>query len=149
MKTAIPSHPNYILSDDGIVFNARTGRTLAGGINAHGYRYVKLHGNGPVRNVTIHSLVAEAFVPRTNPRANQIDHLDGNQENNCADNLEWVTCKENIRRAIARGNHPASPLHRLRRLLLESTREGAEQLLEYALQPEVGMPATSRTLCPS
>ena len=26
---------------------------------------------------------------------------------------------------------------------------GAEQLLEYALQPEVGMPATSRTLCPS
>lgn len=52
--------------------------------------------------VLIHRLVATAFVPNPNGYE-EIDHIDGNKQNNHADNLEWVTRKENMRRA--RENH--------------------------------------------
>lgn len=35
-----------------------------------------------------------------------VDHIDGNPENNHADNLEWVTLKENIQRSFSNGLHP-------------------------------------------
>ena len=35
-----------------------------------------------------------------------VDHVDGNPENNRADNLEWVTLKENIQRSFSNGLHP-------------------------------------------
>jgi hypothetical protein len=41
----------------------------------------------------------------------QVDHLDSNPMNDAADNLEWVTPSENIRRARVRAR-PVTPLMR-------------------------------------
>lgn len=50
----------------------------------------------------VHRLVAEAFIP--NPGGlPQIDHKDGNKNNNSVSNLEWVTGEENYRRALIMG----------------------------------------------
>jgi len=46
----------------------------------------------------IHQIIAQMFVNCDNIFANQIDHLDGNAQNNRYDNLEYVTSKENNRR---------------------------------------------------
>jgi hypothetical protein len=61
-----------------------------------GYYRVSLSKNSCKKKRMIHFLVAQAFIP--NPlNKPQVNHKDGNKQNNYADNLEWVTAKENIR----------------------------------------------------
>lgn len=43
----------------------------------------------------IHRLVAEAFIPNYFNK-NIVNHKDFDRKNNCVDNLEWVTQKENV-----------------------------------------------------
>ena len=58
------------------------------------YLSVCLHKNGVLKYKRVHRLVAEAFIP--NPQnLEQINHKDENKLNNCADNLEWCSCKYN------------------------------------------------------
>ena len=71
------------------------GVTLAGQIGTHGYRAVVL-ADGRNRTAVVHRLVAEAFVPKV-PGKIWVNHKDGDKANNCAENLEWVTPKENTR----------------------------------------------------
>ena len=61
-------------------------------LSNNGYRLVNLRG---IRNtVSVHRLVAEAFIP--NPLGlRDVDHIDGNKTNNRVENLRWVSHKEN------------------------------------------------------
>ena len=63
-----------------------------------GYQTVSLKR----KNFKVHRLVAEAFCKRM-PGKTEVNHIDCNKENNRADNLEWVTCKENINHAYENG----------------------------------------------
>ncbi len=81
----------YEVSDAGLVRNARTGRVLRLGRQLNGYLSVNL---GRVARRRVHRMVAEAFIAKPSGK-DEVNHLDGNKENNLAANLEWVTHSEN------------------------------------------------------
>lgn len=84
----------YLIRDDGTVWSEKRNRILKGTLERNEYHTVYLMHNGKQHNLLIHRLVAEAFCSNSN-HYNVIHHKDGNKHNNCADNLEWVTAKEN------------------------------------------------------
>ena len=97
---------DYLVSNQGRVKNAQTGRILSPYATGKGYRnnkgYMSIRIKGKAKKV--HRLVAEAFLP--NPESlPQVNHKDGNTYNNCADNLEWCTAKDNVAHSVIMGLH--------------------------------------------
>jgi hypothetical protein len=100
----------FEVSSTGIV--RRTGREkhLKPGLDRHGYPHVNLNHLGVKKYRSVHSLVAEAFIcPR--PEGKQVNHIDGNKKNPCAENLEWVTAKGNKDHAVANRLVPLGEKH--------------------------------------
>ena len=69
------------------------------------YQMVRLCKDGKTKNMKVHRLVAEAFVSNPDNKP-QVNHIDGNKDNNCASNLEWVTNSENQIHARNNGLNP-------------------------------------------
>lgn len=98
----------YQISSHGRIMNTITGRILKPGLTRGNYQNIRLQciKNGkPYRYTSmIHRLVAQAFIPNSNPENKiEINHLDGNKSNNRAENLEWVTHEENMSHAVKNG----------------------------------------------
>lgn len=72
--------------------------------NGNGYIVVNLKHNGKQKMRTVHSLVAEAFIPNPN-NYSEINHIDGNKSNNELQNLEFCTRSFNVIHAIKLGLH--------------------------------------------
>ena len=91
----------YKVSNYGEVFSVKANRELKQETNTakrvYGVRKVRrvsLRVNNVQKHYLVHRLVAEAFIPNPENKP-QINHKDGNPENNRVDNLEWATRSEN------------------------------------------------------
>lgn len=89
---------DYEITREGVVINKHTGRIVKPQLNGTGYYRVSI--GGKLRFV--HRLVAQLYVPNPDNKP-QVNHKDGNKLNNCADNLEWVSNKENSLHALDNG----------------------------------------------
>ena len=78
-------------------------RNLVPKVNNCGRLWVELFSNGEKKQILIHRLVGQAFIP--NPQnLPQINHKDENPMNNVVDNLEWCTKEYNLQYTANR--HP-------------------------------------------
>lgn len=85
---------SYFISNSGNVFSVRARRFLNILTDTSGYSYVSLNDGNKVKNISIHRLVASAFIDKENGK-DFVNHIDGIKSNNNVSNLEWCTRSEN------------------------------------------------------
>ena len=78
------------------------GKIIKGEITSGGYRRVHVSHKGVQYKFLVHRLVAEAFILNPN-RLPEVNHIDGNKQNNSVDNLEWCTRSQNTSHAFKTG----------------------------------------------
>ena len=84
----------YEVSNLGNVKTLRKGRLLTQCSDKNGYKGVCLTKDGKSRTIQVHRLVAMAFLP--NPEnLPEVNHKDESHDNNCVENLEWISKKGN------------------------------------------------------
>lgn len=102
----------YQVSDLGALRSKERG-ALRPFINQHGYAIATLSKEGQRIRTGVHRLVASAFIPNPEGKA-QINHINGNKQDNRPENLEWATCSENNlhRRRVLNGGggRPKKPV---------------------------------------
>lgn len=92
----------YLVSPCGAIYSTRSRRMLKPRLTEKGYLTVELWENYKRKVARIHRIVAEAFIE--NPyNLKEINHKDGNKQNNNIANLEWCTRSENLKHAYKNG----------------------------------------------
>lgn len=118
----INDFPNYQISNFGRVKSIPRPKTKGGLLKQRkdngGYLKVFLTKNNKGKLVSVHRLVAINFIDNPN-NLPEVNHKDGNKENNFVDNLEWMTKQDNI-------------LHRFRVLKQEPKRKYIEEKINHS-----------------
>ena len=92
-----------------------------------GYRYAMIQlSNGKQKNCRVHRLVAEHFLPNPD-NMKEVNHKDGNKDNNRADNLEWCTRSHNVKHSFDTG------LKQPHRWTAEERKQISERNKQYAI----------------
>ena len=77
--------------------------------------------DGKRHRYSVHRLILENFNPVEGMDKLQVNHKDGNRRNNKLENLEWVTCQENINHAI--NNNLRAKINGASKLSIEQVKE--------------------------
>lgn len=116
-KDVIGYEDYFKVSNLGRVIGKRSGKILKLQTTHNGYYFFssRLEGRkSKCYNFRVHKLVAEAFLDppddyikdwalETYYKNIPVNHIDGNKLNNCSNNLEWCTGKENTQHAYTLG----------------------------------------------
>lgn len=95
----------YLVDENGNIFNERIQRYAKQRYRAGTkYHIINLkQKDGTSKGYRVHRLVAMAFLEKKNENQNEVNHIDGNKENNSVSNLEWCTPSENQQHAFRTG----------------------------------------------
>lgn len=91
---------NYYADSDGHIWSEHNQKYLSEQLDKNGYHKVTLmttdKPEGKGHRFSVHRLILSTFKPILNSEVMSVDHIDGNIDNNCLDNLRWVCIKENL-----------------------------------------------------
>lgn len=96
----------YRVNTNGEIYSVRSNKKLKqfyrGNRIDNKYLVVDLRKQGKRKVISVHRIVAEAFIPNLDSLP-CVNHKDGNKNNNCVENLEWCTYLDNNTHAINTG----------------------------------------------
>lgn len=122
---------HYKVTDQGVVISTKrkTQATMKLWPRRDGYLQVQLRMRGRANNRLVHTLVASAFIGAP-PDGQEVNHIDGNKQNNGLENLEYVSKSANMKHAFSRGLRcTAGELHPRRKLSREVVSEIRQEIL--------------------
>ena len=93
---------DYTIDETGNVFSIRKNKYLKQTINRNGYCKVTLQKDKYKKTFSVHRLVAQAYL-KNYSNTLQVNHINGIKIDNRAENLEMVTAKENMQKAVEIG----------------------------------------------
>ena len=93
---SVQGYDNYQVNPVLGIRNAKTGKVLKGRTWL-GYPKVTLIDNGKKKEVRVHRVVAETFLPKKNPSYNIVNHINGDRSNFSVHNLEWMDQSLNMK----------------------------------------------------
>ena len=93
---------NYTIDETGNVFSIRKNKYLKQTINRNGYCKVTLQKDKYRKMFSVHRLVAQAYL-KNYSNTLQVNHINGIKTDNRVENLEMVTAKENMQKAVEIG----------------------------------------------
>lgn len=100
----IKNFENYQITDDGRVWSKNSNRFLSLNKGKNGYYLANLWKNNKLYTKSVHRLVVEAFIPNPDNKP-CVDHINGDRTDNRAENLRWVTPRENSNNPITLKNN--------------------------------------------
>ena len=99
----------YLICASGHIYSKKTSQYLTEYVTDCGYLKVGVYIKGKNRHLSVHRLVAEAWLDLSTPAQTQVNHKDMDKLNNSIENLEWVTQSENIKHS--KQNNPKQYKH--------------------------------------
>lgn len=107
----------YSVNKTGDIYSHFNNKILKQSIDSRGYSKLILSLSNIKKTVLVHRIVAEAFIENNNNYL-EVNHLDGNKQNNSVSNLEWCSHAQNqihafklgLRRGIKGEKHHNSKL---------------------------------------
>lgn len=95
---------NYAITTEGLLLNTKTNKYLKGQTQKNGYKtYIITLSDGSRKRLYAHRMVMMTFKPVEGMEDLEVNHIDGNKQNNDISNLEWVTSQQNKQHALQTG----------------------------------------------
>ena len=96
----IPEFTRYLISKNGQIYSTMRKKILKWQHDRDCYVIIGLTNDKKEKknSLGVHILVAKTYLPNTD-HLPEVNHIDGNKDNNCVDNLEWITKSDNCQHA--------------------------------------------------
>lgn len=126
----IPMFSRYLINREGAVFDLKRQRFMKAGYCTGYIKYTLISDLGEKIRHSRHRLIGYTYLDYpTDVDKLHINHINGVKGDDRIENLEWVTCKENIQHAVRTGLMKIS-----KPILVENLADGTVQELESVTQ---------------
>jgi hypothetical protein len=136
-----PSGSGYLVSSYGRIRSPFG--LIAGSDRGEGYLRINLkRPDGTNKTAFVHVMVAEMFIPRDeSDKSLEVNHKEGDKQNNAANMLEWVTPAEHRLHTIASGLNSLITLPGILNSEAVLTDSAVLEIKEALLKPQRGLKA--------